>query len=58
MTYIRKAGYFTAGLISMGLLSTGAAQSEGKFDLSPEQSNRLRVEKAKSVSTRPRISSL
>ncbi|MEJ5080696.1 MULTISPECIES: ABC transporter substrate-binding protein [unclassified Ochrobactrum] len=46
MTYIRKAGYFTAGLISMAVLTSGTAWSEGKFDLSPEQPNRLRVEKS------------
>jgi polar amino acid transport system substrate-binding protein len=45
MAYIRKAGYFTAGLISGALLMTNAAWSEGRFDLSPEQPNRLRVEK-------------
>ncbi|EXL03361.1 MULTISPECIES: ABC transporter substrate-binding protein [Brucella] len=45
MTFIRKAGYWTAGVIAIGLLGSGAARSEGKFDLSPEQPNRLRVEK-------------
>ena len=45
MTYIRKAGYFTAGLISGALLMSNAAWSEGRFDLSPAPPNRLRVEK-------------
>ncbi|MCH6205626.1 ABC transporter substrate-binding protein [Brucella ciceri] len=45
MTFIRTARYWTAGIIAIGLFGSGIARSEGKFDLSPEQPNRLRVEK-------------
>ncbi|MCH6205628.1 ABC transporter substrate-binding protein [Brucella ciceri] len=45
MTFIRKTRYWTAGIIAIGLFGSGIARSEGKFDLSPEQPNRLRVEK-------------
>lgn len=45
MTFIRTARYWTAWIIAIGLFGSGIARSEGKFDLSPEQPNRLRVEK-------------
>lgn len=45
MTFIRKAGYWTSGIVMAAWLTTGAAQSQTKLDLSPEQPNRLRVEK-------------
>lgn len=45
MTFIGKAGHWTTGIVLAVLLGTGAARSESKFDLSPEQPNRLRVEK-------------
>jgi polar amino acid transport system substrate-binding protein len=45
MTFIRKAGHWAAGIVAIALLGVGVAQSESKFDLSPEQPNRLRVGK-------------
>ncbi|MGH6862147.1 MAG: ABC transporter substrate-binding protein, partial [Phyllobacterium sp.] len=45
MTFIGKARYWTAGIVLTALLGTGVGWSEGKFDLSPEQPNRLRVDK-------------
>ncbi|MGU3399975.1 ABC transporter substrate-binding protein [Brucellaceae bacterium D45D] len=45
MTFSERAGYWATGILVTAFLSVGSAQSQTKFDLSPEQPNRLRVEK-------------
>ncbi|MBB4273490.1 ABC transporter substrate-binding protein [Rhizobium mongolense] len=45
MTLLDAAKLLMAGAVTIAALSAGTAQAGGKFDLSPEQPNRLRVEK-------------
>ncbi|MHC2296046.1 ABC transporter substrate-binding protein [Rhizobium mongolense] len=45
MTFLDAAKLLMAGAVTIAALSAGTAQAGGKFDLSPEQPNRLRVEK-------------
>lgn len=45
MTLLKTAKLLMAGAVTIAALGVGTAQAGGKFDLSPEQPNRLRVEK-------------
>ncbi|NEH53945.1 ABC transporter substrate-binding protein, partial [Rhizobium leguminosarum] len=45
MTFTVRARLLIAGAVTMTAIGFGSAQAQQKFDLSPEQPNRLRVEK-------------
>ncbi|TCA47170.1 ABC transporter substrate-binding protein [Rhizobium leguminosarum bv. viciae] len=45
MTFTDKARLLIAGAVTIAAIGFGSAQAQQKFDLSPEQPNRLRVEK-------------
>ncbi|AJD44237.1 amino acid ABC transporter substrate-binding protein (plasmid) [Rhizobium gallicum bv. gallicum R602sp] len=45
MALLKTAKLLMTGAVTIAALGIGAAQAGGKFDLSPEQPNRLRVEK-------------
>lgn len=45
MTFLQSAKRLMAGAVTVAVLGLGSAQAADTFDLSPEQPNRLRVEK-------------
>ena len=45
MTFLQSAKRLMAGAVTVAALGLGSAQAADTFDLSPEQPNRLRVEK-------------